>query len=260
MVFTTTYFQGYSAFTSNGQTTNFGQIMDFSPAAWLGYSFNNGWGLQVSWLDLNGTVNESSIYNGGTFTSGIGHTLFPILGTTVEASQHLGVDEINFEVTHAFKAGDWALVGTAGLRYAAVNEGFSITTTTASETASNTFSGIGPTISLTGQRGIAGTNFAFYGAARGSLLFGTFHDTLAVTGLVTGSNGSVANSDHATPSFISVGELEFGGQWTHDFGQAKGFVQLGLVSQIWLQTDANAGAGLADLALFGGVVRVGFNF
>src|SRR5262249_20366551 len=86
----------------------------------------------------------------------------------------------DFEATDEIKAGCWSLLFTGGIRYARIAQSYAATSLEPEPgeapdvlTASNVFTGAGPTVSLEARRPISDYGIAVYGIARTALLFGT---------------------------------------------------------------------------------------
>ncbi len=257
LYFMTPYFQSNAAFiqrrtdkTGNDvflHETDFSQNMEVAPLVWVGYVFDNGWGVRARWFDFNSNANESSISPGPTGGNSTiyyvpGGDGFPVAkGDVVAASEHLGVDVFDIEATNNFQCGCWAMLASAGIRYAHVSQSYDInefgpgvgvlappTKVLGTVTSSNDFNGAGPTMGLEVHRAIGDTDFGFYSSARGSILFGSSHQV--GQGQLNVDPVFLSGSE---ATLVSIGELEIGGEWSTAVGRAHLVAQVGLVGQVW---------------------------
>jgi len=284
--FMTPYYTSNPAFfTGNATGTNFAltdfhQHMTVSPLAWVGYTWDNGWGIRGRWFQFSGNAQAGFTADANTTEVGIptAGTFGITPGTLVAATNNLRLNAYDLEATNLWVLGRWSFLASAGVRYVHYSQDYQFIAldpvfgnTTAS--SGNNFNGAGPTLSVEMRRLIGfndgpgdGTRVYLYASARGSLLYGASHQ------FATGSIGfsvSDPNFVASQTTVVPVGELEIGAEWTNTFGRLRFFAQAAFIGQAWCGGN-NASAGIAgfefgtgvlsNFGFVGGVVRAGINF
>lgn len=283
--FMTPYFTANPAiYTVNSAGTTFGltdfhQHMSVAPLAWLGYTWDNGWGIRARWFQFDsnaqaGLITDTTVASVGIPTLG---TFTPSPGSVVSASSSLNMTVIDLEATSLWAVGRWTILASAGVRYAHFSQNYQFSVADpifglTSASSGNNFTGAGPTMSVELRRKMfdvdnssaPSAGFFLYGSARGSLLFGSSHQ-FAVTPFVIEDPNFFAGQ----ATVISVAELEVGAEWACMVGRARLSVQAALTGQAWLGGN-NSTAGIAafefgtgmtnNFGFLGGVVRAGISF
>lgn len=169
-----------------------------APRVWLGYVGANGLGGRARFFDF---------YQTGT------------TDISTQASAPLGTFLINgmvatrtydLELTQQASFRHWTLQGFGGLRYAQANQQMSyVAGALTGQQMSISYYGLGPTAGLQIDRALTSNQrWSFYGAARGSLLYGNQRDNVSdITGNYVNAN-RINNS-----TFASIWELSLGPQW-----------------------------------------------
>lgn len=265
--------------TTINHQQDFGETMNAAPLVWLGYTFDNGWGLRARWFDISYDAHAAFAGDGTTIVSppgsGLSSSLLPVpVGSSVVASQATHLYALDFEATNNWVINRWSILTAAGVRYAHISQTYSMTMPPATTVAldgntawgGNSFNGAGPTLAIELRRQISDSDFFFYGSARGSLLFGSSHVNAVVPAEIPDPVVTSQNSTIVVP----VGELEIGAEWAHTFGRTRLFAQLAFVGQCWwgvgnavqsmpLNFDDITTPG-SNLGFIGGVARVGLSF
>lgn len=142
----------------------------------------------------------------------------------------------DIEVFDGFELGSWNGEFSAGIRFGTFEETYEKSTYT-------DFEGWGPTLGLELTRPLAG-NFSIYAGVRGSWLFG--------------DSDSDHDRDYDADSSIFIAEGSLGLQYDFQaFSSCSSYVRLGMEAQNWLSASDFDNE---DIALFGGSLKVGFNF
>jgi len=256
---------------------DFSSEISVAPLAYLGYTWANGWGIRGRWFEFTSSGSAGSPINSSTTvfdaTSVLGALPAPA-GTTATAiaSSRMILSVYDLEATYARTFDQWSFLFSAGVRYAHLSQDYSISVTDAganlgSVASSQTFNGLGPTLALEAHRQLGSSDFALYGSARGSLLFGTLDQDSSASPVIRG--GSSSSTD-----VLPIGELEMGGEWGHTCERFRFSAQLGVVGQIWWGGgNASQGAYLntinigglppssaGNFGFIGGVFRAGVSF
>ena len=209
---------------------------DFSPAPRVsfGYVNCNGLGFRTTfWQFDQNLAAETQTYR----SEGVVHT-----------SGNLNVYAIDNEVTQRISFCLWEMTLGAGIRYGAIDHQFAYTEATdPTSSFSNSFYGIGPTVSIEARRPLGCTNFALIGKARCSLLLGEQY-------------ASVMEDEAAkVDSCVAVGEIQLGAEWSKPLCCGRFFVQGLWEAQVW--SGSNIGSSSTslnnDLGLIGGTLAIG---
>jgi hypothetical protein len=186
---------------------------------------------------------------------------------TVSATSSLKAYTIDLEGIKSVDFGPWALLASAGLRYASVDQTYYFHIRDAAGTVlhhidfDHGLDGIGPTVSFSVSRPIIPT-LRIFGMARGSLLYGTGNYNLDRSGIldlvvpeVFTEIKSVKRDD-----LMPMGDMQLGMSWEPRMGGSwQPFFQIALEGQLW------AGAGSAtreegNLGFFGFAAATGVTF
>jgi hypothetical protein len=220
---------------------------------WLGYVTDSGLGARVRWWRFDQNVQACAVNDGATtITSAaprgidvVSEPHFPIaffmagtntfflrdpgaVGEKMALASNLKLDVWDFEATQEAEAGRWWLLFSAGARYAHLSQNYDATVIfhdfgpeSDALRSGHNFSGAGPTLALEARRPIGNTRFAVFGNVRGSLLFGEatqrvylLHTYQWVFGTTTALSQSRWNHD----TFLPVGEMELGAEYSQTFG------------------------------------------
>jgi len=255
--------------------TNFTVNLNVAPLAFVGYSWDNGWGVRFRWYQFSADASASATF-AGQVEDATGRQAQLLGSGTVSASGHLHVSAYDLEATYNTTMGQWLLVGSAGARYGQINQGYGFeaaavaTGRSFASSDNHDFNGFGPTFALEGHRRLGDSTFGLYASARASILFGSgqYSDSSMLT--ISPGNGRATglgtSSSSSQTSVIPVGELEFGGEWSRAWGRLRLFAQVGVVGQIWWGTgsasdSASSQSGApSNLGFIGGVARAGVSF
>jgi len=264
------------AFSSTFASQNFNNNLQVAPLAFVGYSWDNGFGIRFRWFGFNQNQSAGTTIGSGNITvfdaSG-NNTIGFGKGTTIVANSHLYLSAYDLEATYNTTIGKWLLIGSAGARYAQINQAYSIASVDAAGVAlagsgsNHDFNGFGPTVSLEGHRQIGCSGFGVYASARASILFGSGHlSSGSVTGPASDIGFTSSTASGSQTSVIPVGEMEIGGEWSKAWGRFRVFAQVGVIGQIWWGTGNAAEPTIfssgspSNLGFIGGVARAGIAF
>jgi hypothetical protein len=187
-------------------------------------------------------------------------------GDQLNFSSNVQFNVWDFEATKCWVCGNLQVLGAAGVRYVHMSQDYSASLRPGPKSGStktdivfgHNFNGAGPTIAFDSKYRIRESGLALYGKARGAILFGTAKEHLVFSTPTTIHDRSARQAD-----VMPVGELEVGGEFSHELGRALGFVQLGFVGQAWWGAGNAANSYPHDstnLGLVGLVLRGGINF
>ena len=196
---------------------------DFSPAprVSLGYVNCNGLGFRTTFWQFD--------QNLAAETTGVG------VGS-------LNAYAIDNEITQRISFCLWDMTLGAGIRYGAVEHRYNFTLDQA-ESYSNSFFGIGPTVSLDVRRPLGCTCFSLVGKVRGSLLLGQQY-------------ASALDDPDTVDSAVAVGEIQLGGEWSKPLRcGGRLFVQGLWEAQVWRGSEVGSG----DLGMIGGTLAIGLS-
>ena len=119
--------------------------------------------------------------------------------------------------------------------------------------------GFGPTISLRTQRPF-GNQFALFGMARGSLLFGDGSMSLIAVEDEDLANQLMTNMSSIRDDILPIGEVQVGLQWTPaNCGAYFPYMHLALEGQLW-QGVGNSSSEDGNLGFFGFNFAMGFDW
>ena len=210
--FTTT--TGLTTANRSRVTTEFDWNYSTSPLGWLGYQFQNGWGVRARFFYFDQGSNSplTSLAPAGAATSEIrppAHMpdldLVAFRGSPgspgVLLKQGLGVDQLlynsslrinayDLEAIYDIRGCTYSLLFSGGVRYLymaqrydqflfnTVTVGYNTATETSQLDFFHDFNGLGPTVAFQVHRTLGATRLALFGDVRGSLLVGTARRTL----------------------------------------------------------------------------------
>lgn len=193
---------------------------------WIGYEFADGFGVRTRYFQFDHTATATSVFPGGVVTP-------------LNLAYGLETHVFDLELTDALRLGDkWNLLLSAGFRYVEYRE---------VNTADITIVGLTPITLATGfesqsygmtiggeLRRPIGQRFAFFGSARGSVLFGKEDEVLVIgiPGLL--GAGGIDLTEREDDNVKSILELQIGGQWNYELSNGSLFFVRGSVEgQIW---------------------------
>jgi hypothetical protein len=256
-----------------------GSLFDFSgfdfnyeaaPRIWLGYSYDDGWGLRARYwqIDAYERFGEVSLGQVGN-DSGISTNTFNLDAYTVDV-----------ELTRQFALGNWCLLGALGARHADFRERVTISALNQEGTAPvddvtlvdadvlEATEGTGPTLGLEGRRPIGEWNLALFAGVRVSALWGRRKSSQSVTvaDFEDDGAGGFVLTNHQTlvinesdPSTLWIGEAQGGFEWSQPyecFGGGLIFARALLEWQGWGVHREGGGTPLVDF--FGPTFAAGF--
>lgn len=228
----------------------FGFDYQSTPQAWLGYVGQNGFGVRSTYWQYDHAANPLTLVSdAATINSAHSTTvIFPATISTTGPGQVLSIDSrlrvqtLDLEGTQRSRVGDITAVGSAGLRYSALDQRFSAAvidagTVTQQLAWSRRFEGLGPTVGLEATKPLHVGRLSAIVAGRGALLFGQKNLTRFVqpASLTAPPLIRFENADEV----VGCGSLEVGAQWERSWGNgSRLFVRGTYGSQLW--TDAGA--------------------
>lgn len=249
------------------QQEEFDHDYEFAPLVQVGFAGPNGLGFRTRWWTLNAAdaVGASFDATPGIFVGldtpsllGAGATLFAddtqnIAGT---ARHELDLDVIDMEGLWDTTIGRTSVLYSAGVRYAhlgqhldgnvEITDGAGVIANEGSFRASNTFNGVGPTVSMQAYRAVGNTDLSVYGLGRGSVLFGDSRERATSTDML----GNVTERTVTNDAVLPVLEMEVGANWTRNMGGFDLFAESGFVGQVWF----DAGNAANSDSLLGGAI------
>lgn len=275
--------------------TSFDYDFSGSPSIWVGYSLPNGLGGAISWFrydqrsrPIQAIQHPADPVTGAatTFSSASGFLADGTIGAPLGAQANildlntsLLLDIWDFDLTQRLTLGQVDVIAGAGIRYLHMAQRFrgSINQTgpaagevnSAFESATNSFSGVGPTLMLDVQRPIGFFGLALYANARAGLLFGSRHEgdfTATVTN--PGGGGATVITPGAPFTYrsdqtVGFGEVELGVEWAGQFGRFLPFARLGFEARDYLNTGNSQSIYLThstDVGLYGIAIHAGLGF
>jgi hypothetical protein len=267
---------GSGARPVQAEIVNFDPNAQFVPKFSLGVVNDCGLGFRTTFWQfaLSNTLSISGV--AGTVAAtptpvGISFPFVPSVGVGTNpliTTSKLRMVVWDFEATQDFKACQWDVQVSGGIRYAHISQDYSAVQFETDGDFSflnsgHNFNGAGPTASIEFARKLGKSGVALYANGRGSVLIG--HMKQSVQSGFVGGGGLAPPSldasgiDHAD-MVIPVGELEVGVRWTRDVGCSRLFLKAGLVGQAWFGAGnstrsgvgtTNEGEALVDLSLSG---------
>jgi len=226
---------------------------DMAPRAWLGYTLPGGMGGRFRFWQFDHRSVQQTL---------------ALPGSEQQLQSRLALQTFDIEWTQRAQMGRLVFNFAAGLRYATIDHAshnqFTLITAPPFETSSahfvQEFHGGGPTLAVEMWRPFL-SKFAFYGMARGSILFGNRSEQ----GLsnIFDSNFNVQNRHE---SLLPIGELQLGTQWSEPIGRGVFFARTGIEAQVWGDAgNITAGSSVSgevftpsNLGFFGLTSAVGF--
>ena len=185
-------------------------------------------------------------------------------GSTLAAGADLNAYTIDIEATECFNTGIWGWLGTAGIRYGEVDQGYQSRLTNAAGNAqgridyNHRIQGVGPTMSLRTSRPFL-RSLSLFGLARGSLLFGDGESSLEAIEDQDLTNPLTTNATSDRDDLLPIGELQLGLQYTPFCGNKQPYIHLALEGQVW-HGAGNASSEDGNLGFFGFNVALGFDW
>ena len=224
-----------------------------APRAWLGYTLPGGMGGRFRYWQFDHRSVQQTL---------------ALPGSEQQLQSRLALQTFDIEWTQRAQMGRLVFNVAAGLRYATIDHAshnqFTLITAPPFETSSShfvqEFHGGGPTLAVEMWRPFL-SKFAFYGIARGSILFGNrFEQGLSN---INDLNFDVQNRHE---SLLPIGELQLGTQWSEPIGRGVFFARTGIEAQVWGDAgNITAGSSVSgevftpsNLGFFGLTTAVGF--
>lgn len=206
-----------------------------APEMWLGYMSECGLGGRVRyWYFREGT---DQIINGSS--GGINSTMLfsaaPLgLGLVnglqiMEATSKLQLQVWDAEAQYRLRAAGWNMLFSGGARFAQVDQSYNAFVPQKGNNAllsNNSFNGVGPTFAVELRHPLGASHVNLYGSVRGSLVFGTGHQTAGIP------DQNVFAQDQRDIG-IGIGEMELGLEYDHHIGRSRVFGQVAVVGQNW---------------------------
>ncbi len=240
---------------------DFNQRIEAAPLAWVGYTFDSGWGVRARWFEFdsdssitdkgftNKALTSQSIFlPGGQLLITTGTSSPNITSAVMAASENLSINVIDGEATNAFTWCHWAMLASAGVRYGTIDQSYNFEVSTPATTkapkvaaaqytasSSNNFTGVGPTLGLEARHQVSSSDLYFYSSARGSLLFGSEQEqgTVPYTPTAPGNPVALQFLSNGQAALLGIGEMEVGAEIEHCWGRFHFSAQLALVGQMW---------------------------
>ncbi len=256
----------------NFTDTNFTYDLAMSPRIWLEYRSANDFGVRTQfWQSDQGSKAAATSPPANGFGRVIPPTFDGVdISSTIpterfSANSGLQAYYVDAEVTKRGSFSSWDVVGSAGLRYASVEQHYTAQLRTGAGALAglldlqHRIEGIGPTLAIETRRPLF-SGLTLFASGRGSLLFGQSQATF-----VGGEDLDLATPFHTTyhssqDSLLPIGEMQLGGEWwspTSSVGQF--FVRSALETQFWNSVGSasseNGNLGLIGFSLGVGLVR-----
>lgn len=185
-------------------------------------------------------------------------------GSTLSAGADLNAYTIDVEATECFNTGLWGWLGTAGIRYGEVDQGYQARLVNAAANAQGRIDfrhrvqGVGPTMSLRTSRPFL-RSLSVFGLARGSLLFGDGELSLSAVEDQDLANPLTTNRSVDRDDLLPIGEIQLGLQYTPFCGSKQPYIHLAMEGQVW-HGAGSASSEDGSLGFFGLNVALGFDW
>jgi Legionella pneumophila major outer membrane protein precursor len=185
-------------------------------------------------------------------------------GSRLNAGADLNAYTIDVEATECFNTGLWGWLGTAGIRYGEVDQGYQSRLTNAAGNAqgrvdfNHRIQGVGPTMSLRTSRPFL-RSLSLFGLARGSLLYGDGETSLQAIEDQDLTNPLTTNQTSERDDLLPIGELQLGLQYTPFCGKKQPYIHLALEGQVW-HGAGSASSEEGNLGFFGFNAALGFDW
>jgi hypothetical protein len=181
----------------------------------------------------------------------------------------------DLELTKDACLGSWSLLGSLGVRHAAIERDESLAAAgvvdlgggfvdviAGNGLGSRSFHGTGLTAALQGTRKAHCRGFSWFWNARGSVLWGdnnTFNSTSAILSGAFGSANSFNQAFNTESDTLFIGEAQLGLEWSHELACVPGraFARAAVEGQYW---EANEGASFSTSAVGTGFESLGTVF
>lgn len=257
---------------ATGTMTMHGFDFDYTatPRAWLQASSAGGPGIRASYWNYDEGSQATSTTAGLTtfpgasavtviFPSAIS-TLAP--GDTLNTAMNLDVSTLDLEGTVPLQLGGVSVLGTAGLRYAEMDQTFRGTVVSGGSITQTlnwrrAFDGIGPTAGANLRYPLGDSGFSIVSNVRGSLLFGDKTIARTVVGDVTPAPNTTLPivALNGADEVSGIFELALGVEWSRELGnQTEIFAQGMYEGQLWTAAGAPT---LTFLGFEGFMVAIG---
>lgn len=220
--------------------------MEFSPRVFLGYVGPGGLGVRLRYWQFDHSARGDSA---------VMDLIEELSGEQNNFDLSLEAHALDLEATQQGMIGNWELQAAGGVRYATLSQGFNVDFVDPAADdfgAFAKFEGVGPTFALQARRPLFDSGLSLFGAARGSLLFGTTR--LRGTGDLSGVN---AFDIEVTRHLLKVWELQIGAEYAYVFeGGARLFTRAAYEAQVW-EVGSVLGLGGSDVGFVGPTFSVG---
>ncbi len=220
-----------------------------SPRVWVGYTAPNGDGLRVRWWQIEDHDTRSVTADGRSFITAaafspshaVGATFadLGVAGNIISARHVYRFWTLDAEVTSAFEVYSGSIVLCGGIRYAEMDQRYSVLESTPAGaslqgfTHSHDLQGLGPTLAAEVLQHVRQSLWSLYANTRGTLLFAETGQHIATFGPNLGLTDQRADADEVTCiGGFGIG-LQYGGGLTRAARMAARF---GYEFQVW--TDA----------------------
>ncbi|MBL8796694.1 MAG: hypothetical protein JNM56_22520 [Planctomycetia bacterium] len=222
---------------------------------WLGYQFDNGFGVRARYFQFDHNASASSDLSG-------------VLGGAPPLTLSYGLEThvFDLELTDTIRVADkWDLLLSAGYRYVEYRENNTATITDGVNAISLGLGfesqSYGMTIGGELRRAL-GQRFALFGSARGSVLFGKEDQIINVGLTVPPIAGTIDLTEREDDNVKSIIEFQVGGQWQYELSRGGLlFVRGSVESQIWDNftgvpiLNSSASSGFFGFGLAVGITR-----
>ncbi len=282
------HFENNPAFTTsqlslnNGNRLTVARQQDFNweyesgARAWIGYMGEEGRGGRIRWWRFENGTNliagnpdgvDPLTGAGVTITDATGFVLSSRPGDVLTFESELKLDVADLEAMKEFRLGNWSALGSAGVRYAQLRQGYVATLdspnplrTPAGAIArfGHDFDGFGPTLAIELRRPI-GCGLTLYGSARTSLLFGDSKQSFTGVQRFTPAGEVATQFFSQRNEVLPVGEIELGLEYSVDCGCCLLVFQGAYVGQIWYGAGS-ASSQSGNLGFTGMTLTAGIHF
>ncbi len=231
---------GFGGLNSSQSNVDFSYNYNVSPFVALGYTRDDGLGFKIRFWDFQdnasvGIANGANQFATAAMPLNMGQFANVNPNTTATANSNLRIKVWDFEITQQLACNCWVWNFGGGIRYLHTSQAFNSTingavNTPDDVTSSHRFKGVGPTLSLGGQRSLGCSGISLYGNGRASVLVGD--NTQAAQ--LSAANGTLGPSSlQSSWGTLTVTELEIGVAYQRTFGCFTMVANTGLVGQYW---------------------------
>ena len=275
------HFEGNVAFTTSDSddatfetltNTEFNYNTELAPRVWIEVVRGGGMGMRVVYWQFDYAAADTS---GSPPDNGFGSITTPPFGdvdlstttpgSVYSASSALNAYTIDIEGTKAFGSGMWCAVASTGIRFGEMEQHYSSDLQNAQNVQQGTINfshqiqGVGPTFGVRVRRPFL-PNFALFGVARGSLLFGDAESTFVAVEDEDLANAFTTRRNTSRDDLLPISELQFGLQWMpNSGGMWHPYFHVAFESQLW-NGAGNASSEDGNLGFYGLNLAVGLDW